>query len=221
MDNAPPDKQHRARLKQAVLDAQKDLRDSFPLKQRVAMASLPLKAAYNKVLHYWRTHAAPPTVDYINSVQLAALVELDLIVVQTKGLGCYPFSADETPLLARCSSGEKVYASCAIEVLAIPRLLGMSASIKVPCASCGNTLCCQVADNGALPKQVLDHLVITWEQGSLPVTGCYMMLNSQIRFMCASCAGWSRAQIFTLPQAIVIANTFFAFQLHPGKSADD
>jgi len=210
------DKQERVRLKEAVMAAQEAIREIFPLKQRVAMAPIPIRAAYITVLNHWCSRAATPKADVINPTQLATLVELDAIIEQKKGLGCYPFSADETSFLVRSANSDKVYAFCALDALAIPRLLGQSARIEVRCASCGHALYCEVAANGALPKQTLDHMVMTWEQGSLIDAGsqaCHRMLCPHIHFMCTDCAGWSQAHIFTLPQAMIIANTFFAFQL--------
>lgn len=212
---AKMEKHERVRLKEAILAALAALREVFPLERRVAMAPAPVKAAYIEVLNRWRGNAVPPRVDDIDPDQRATLVELDMVVEQKNGLGCYPFSADDTPFRVRCAGDESVYAFCALDALAIPCLLGQSAWVEAHCASCGRALYCEVAGDGALPEQAHDRMVMVWEPVGRSVAGseaCCRTLCPHIRFMCASCAGWSGAQIFTLPQAAAVANAFFAFQ---------
>ncbi|HDP90186.1 MAG TPA: alkylmercury lyase [Thioalkalivibrio sp.] len=205
-----------AQLRAAVHDALEYLRETFPLQQRIEAASPPVRSAYVQLLNSWRIDAAPPQSSTIDSARLAALVDLDAVVLQANGLGCYPFSADETPFQAHCADGAKVYAFCAIDTLAIPRLLGRRSRVEGHCASCGRALYCEVGENGGLPEQPLDHTAVVWGQSDLSRNGrpCCDRLCPNIQFMCATCAGWSDARVFTLPQAAVIANVFFSFQQH-------
>lgn len=209
-----PSRSERRRMKAQVLDALAQLREILPLQRRIGSAPPAVRSVYRGILAQWLCEGTPPQAAHYAPQSIDALVQLDAVVVQDNGLGCYPFSADPTDFLVRNADGGRVHAFCAIDALAIPGLMGRSAGIASRCASCGRPLTCDAAEDGALTPQPLDHTAVVWEPGERTLTGdaCCRTLCRRIRFMCSTCAGWSRERVFTLPQAAVIANAFFSFQ---------
>ncbi|WP_081666563.1 organomercurial lyase [Rhodanobacter sp. OR444] len=205
----------RARLREITLEVLDELRQSFPLQQRIETASTSVRAAYVQVLQQWCT---PPQHDSgplrVERALLEALVEMDAVVPQAGGWGCYPFSVDATDFRVDLVDGREVHAFCAIDALAIPRLLGHAARIASHCTTCGQALHCDMTANGALPHQPLDQLVVVWGQQGRMATDeiCCRTLCPHIRLMCVSCADAAQSCTLALPQAAYVAHAFFAFQ---------
>jgi hypothetical protein len=80
----------------AVLLAIQDLKEAFPLQQKLEQADTSLQQAYAGALTHWIRHGVPPAKEYAPAPLLAALHEIDAIVVDEHGIGCYPFSARHT-----------------------------------------------------------------------------------------------------------------------------
>lgn len=206
----------RKRMKAQVLQALARLRDRFPLQARIETAPEPVRAEYGRILRQWRDGESPPQAARCDPELLEALVNLDAVVVQGEGLGCYPFSAEATTFVVRGTEGEtKVHAFCAFDALAIPRLLGRHCRIESACASCGRGRYFEVHGNGGLSEQAVHDTVVVWAQdhGAGSPAGSCRSLCPNIRFLCSSCGGWSRNTVLTLAQATAVANAFFAFQL--------
>lgn len=199
-----------------VMNALGSLREAFPLQQRIEASPAGVRAAYARVLNHWRESASAPAADIIDPVQRAALVDLDAIVVQAEGLGCYPFSADDRGFAVYCvDRDEAVHAFCAIDALAVPRLLGHRARIESRCTSCGCVQYFEVKADGDLSEQCFDHAPLVWVQNHLTSAGeaCNQRLCPNIRFICSTCAARNGTTVFTLLQALALANGFFSFQL--------
>ena len=199
-------------LDKPVASALAALREAFPLEQRLAAAPAPVRAAYSRILAHWHRCLAPPDPSLIDTRELAALLRLDAVVEQENGLGCYPFSADPSGYAVHVPRMATVFAFCAIDALAVPRLLGRPARIEARCASCGQPIEAELDGDGSPAGQGWYRTTVICPRGR-PVAGpCCQRLCPAIRFMCATCACWSDDTVLALPQALVLANAFFAFQ---------
>ena len=85
----------RSGTKTQVIDGLARLRAMFPLEQRIHDAPPAVHASYAQVLAHW-LRAVPPSVSFCDAGVLNALVQLDAVVADTHGIGCYPFSAYHT-----------------------------------------------------------------------------------------------------------------------------
>ncbi len=205
----------RARLRESTLKALDELLQSFPLQQRIETAPSAVRAAYVQVLQRWCIHPQRDVGQLrVEHALIEALVGMDAVVPQPGGWGCYPFSVDPTDFRISTVDGCDRYAFCAIDALAIPRLLGRAARIASHCTTCGKAVHCDVTANGALPHQPLDQPVVVWEQHGPTATDevCCRKVCPHIRFICAGCADTTHSRILALPQATYVAHAFFAFQ---------
>lgn len=204
----------RSEMKAQVVEALAKLREMFPLEARIGAAPPPVRDAYRAVLTRWRRDGAPPEAAQFALPLLHALQKLDAVVAQKNGIGCYPFSADVTDFAIHVARGPRIFAFCAIDALAIPRLLGRHARIEARCAACGGAQSFEVGADGGLPEQPLDRTTVVWLQNHSTAVGeaCCQQVCPALRVMCANCASWAHAAVFTLPQAAAMANAFFSFQ---------
>jgi hypothetical protein len=200
----------RSEAKTRVLDGLARLRAAFPLEQRVLHAAPAARAVYAQLLRHWLRVLPPPAMP-IDDAVLAQLVQLDAVVPEENGLGCYPFSSVDTGIRVTLPAGT-VNAMCAIDALAIARLARVRAHIDATCVTCGSAIACRVEENGGLDHDQAETARVVWQQASDTETSCSRGLCRQIRFLCRACPELEASEHFTLPQATAIGNAFFRFQ---------
>jgi hypothetical protein len=193
-----------------VLEGLARLRTLFPLEERLRHAPQPIRAAYSEVLAQW-LRAAPPSTPAFDADALAALVKLDAVVPEEHGLGCYPFSTIDTGIRVTLPGGA-VHAMCAIDALAIARLVRARARINTACATCGASIAIEVEENGGLDHDQVDVARVVWQHTETTHASCSQGLCRRIRFLCHKCPEPETGEHFTLPQAAAIGNAFFRFQ---------
>lgn len=203
----------RLELKAAVTRALQKLGDEFPLQARIEGAQPTLQAAYAGILGHWVREAAPPAAAIAPQAVLDALSAMDAIVSDEQGIGCYPFSARKTEIRVHFS-GQSVHAMCAIDALAIPRMVRHASRITARCTVCRCHLACAVAANGSVEKehQNPEAARVVWEPGAGGGQACCIRLCAGIGFVCRHCTASPGALTFSLPQAAAVGNAFFAFQ---------
>ena len=91
----PSTSKTRSDTKTQVVDGLARLRALFPLEQGIHDAPPAVRTSYAQVLAHW-LRAVPPSVSICDAEALNALVQLDAVVADTHGIGCYPFSAYHT-----------------------------------------------------------------------------------------------------------------------------
>jgi hypothetical protein len=207
---APNPLQNRADSKTVVLEALARLRVAFPLEQRLRDAAPVVRATYAQVLAHW-LRAMPPSTCALNTDALSALVQLDAVVEDEYGLGCYPFSTHNTGIRVTLPNGS-VHAMCAIDALAIARLARVHTEIDANCASCGSTVAIHVEENGGLDHEQAEAARVIWRHTGDAHTSASLGLCRQIRFLCNACPVPEVSEHFSLPQAAAIGNAFFGFQ---------
>jgi len=188
------------------------LREEFPLEHRVTNAIPEIQAAYVQVLRHWLERAAPPRTDIVSAAALDALAAMDAIVVDTHGIGCYPFSTRDTGIHVRIE-GRSVWAMCALDALAIPRLSHKASRVTARCTVCRCHLTVPVEPNGSVEQAASEGIrVVRVPHG--PKDGpCCESLCPAIQFLCKHCSVPSGGESYTLPEAAALANRFFAFQM--------
>ena len=196
--------------KNQVLDGLARLRAAFPLEQRVRDAEPAVRATYAQVLAHW-LRAMPPATCALNSDALGALVQLDAVVADEYGLGCYPFSTHDTGIRVALPNGA-VHAMCAIDALAIARLARVHTCIDSTCASCGAAISVQVEENGGLDHEQAEAARVIWRHARDTHASASLGLCRHIRFLCNACPVPEASEHFSLPQAAAIGNAFFGFQ---------
>lgn len=203
----------RLELKAAVKRALQKLGDEFPLQARIEGAQPTLQAAYAGILGHWVREAAPPAAVIVPQAVLDALSAMDAIVSDEQGIGCYPFSARKTEICVHFSR-QSVHAMCAIDALAIPRMVRRASRITARCAVCRCHLACAVAANGSVETedQNPEAARVVWEPGAGGGQACCIRLCAGIGFVCRHCTASPGALTFSLPQAAAVGNAFFAFQ---------
>lgn len=195
--------------RQRVIDGLKRLQEAFPLEVRIEQASEPERAAYADLLRHWIGGLAPDH-DIAAPDALTALLKLDAVVLHPKGVSCYPFSARPTDM--RVAFGNRaVHAMCAVDALAMARLLGQSCDIASRCAGCGNALAVHVNDDGSLDHAQAERAMVWWKPLPDGTGHCAEGLCRNIRFLCLACSA-TPAELYTLPEASAIGNAFFGFQ---------
>ena len=142
---------------------------------------------------------------------LAALVALDAVVAEEQELGCYPFSTTDTGIRVALSGG-MVNAMCAIDALAIARLVRVRTRIEATCTTCAASIVFHVEENGSLDHDQADRAHVVWRHMATAHTSCSEGLCRHIRFLCPACPAPETGEHFTLPQAAVMGNAFFRFQ---------
>lgn len=202
---------NRTQLKHAVTSALARLRVQFPLEARLAAAGDDERRAYKRVLEQW-LQSTLPMPGLLAAEHLAALIRLDAVVATGEGLGCYPFSARPTGIDVRLPRGT-VPAMCAIDALAIARLAGSPVSIAAGCAICGGAITCRVEADGSLDHDQAEVARVLWRNAAPTQGACADHLCRNLLFLCPNCEPPAGDECFTLPQATVIGNAFFSFQL--------
>lgn len=202
--------QDRTDARSRVFDGLGRLRAAFPLEQRVLNAAPAVRAAYAQILSHWWQAAPLPNAE-INDALLAELIQLDAVVPQKHGLGCYPFSSNDTGIHVTLPAGT-VHAMCAIDALAIARLTRTRTRIESNCTTCGAVIACYVEENGGLDHDQVDLARVVWQPATNIATSCSRGLCRQLRFLCPACPAPDAGDCFTLPQATAIGNAFFRFQ---------
>lgn len=214
--------QNRSDAKARVLDGLARLRAAFPLEQRVLGATPAIRAAYAQLLGNW-LRAVPPPSTAIDAALLAQLVQLDAVVPEAHGLGCYPFSSVDTGIRVTLPGGT-VNAMCAIDALAIARLARARTQIDSSCTACGTSVGFAIEENGGLDHDQAEAARVVWQRTSAAQASCSQGLCRQIRLLCRACPPPPTGECFTLPQAAAIGNAFFRFQsallaTHAGRAA--
>lgn len=205
----------RLELKASFTRALQTLRGEFPLQARIEDAPPAQREAYARILDRWIREAAPPGTGIAPLAQLEALSAMDAIVNDGQGIGCYPFSARKTGINVHFS-GKRVQAMCAIDALAIPRMVGQASRITARCAVCRCRLACAVAASGSIEQENHnpDAARVVWglDAGGGGQACCHSLCVG-IRFICRHCTAPAGALILSLPQASAVGNAFFAFQV--------
>lgn len=201
----------RHELKAAVTRALQKLRDEFRLQARIEGAQPTLQAAYAGILGHWVREAAPPDAGIAPRVVLDELAAIDAVVIDENGIGCYPFSARKTGIRVHYSD-TSVYSMCAIDALAIPRLVRHPSCVTARCAVCQCHLACDLEANGALPHDFDRGIRVLWNPPMAPMGPCCDSLCVGIAFICRHCSVPEGPTGFSLPEAAAIGNAFFGFQ---------
>lgn len=205
----------RLELKVTFTRTLQTLRDEFSLQVRIEDAPPTQREAYARILGHWIREAAPPGTGIAPQALLDALSAMDAVVNDGHGIGCYPFSARKTGINVHFS-GKCVQAMCAIDALAIPRMVGQVSRITARCAVCRCRLACAVAANGSIEEENHnpDAARVVWGPGAGGGgQACCHSLCAGIRFICRHCAAPAGALTLSLPLASAVGNSFFAFQL--------
>ena len=185
------------------------LRAIFPLEARIAAASAMSHAYYREVLQRWGKGEIPQT-NPAKQRETAELAQLDALVITPDGIGCYPFSAHDTGIHAAFDNSE-VAAMCAIDALAIARVLNRPTRLTAPCHVCGQPLSCAVEASGGLAHDQAGMAHVVWQSRG-GGNSCSTSLCRGIYFVCTGCATPHGATRLTLPQATAVGNAFFGFQ---------
>ncbi len=197
--------------KAAVLGAMQKLRDEFPLQKAIEAADSTLQLAYVKALAYWIGHGTPPPREFASEATIQALYALDALAMDKCGIGCYPFSARDTGIHVRFA-GHGVSAMCAIDALAIPRLVQHASRVTAQCAVCRCHLACAVAANGSVEGGNPDGVRVIWRSRAVAGGARCHTVCPGIGFACRHCAEPLGATGLSLPEAAAVGNSFFAFQ---------
>lgn len=200
----------RNEARSAVLEALSRLRMLFPLEERLQSISPDMRDTYAQLLRQW-LRAIPPSGSAIDRQVLAELMDLDAVVREEHGLGCYPFSARDTGISVTLPTGS-VNAMCAIDALAVARVAGAAVQIHARCETCGTAVSCRVEANGGLDHDQAERARVFWQTACATHASCSQSLCRNIRFLCAECAPPGAGDVYTLPQATAIGNAFFGFQ---------
>lgn len=205
----------RSALKTAVTNAVQKLKIDFPLQSRSEGAQPTLQSTYAAMLNHWISDASSPTATSATAPFIAELDAMGVIVNDESGIGCYPFNAAETEIHV-CFAGKRVYAQCAIDALAIPRLVQCDSCISAQCAACGDHISCAVSANGSVENgnNGDDALRVTWAAIEFNETLSRTEKRISLNFVCARCAIALGTLTFSIPQAAAIGHIFFAFQRH-------
>jgi hypothetical protein len=201
---------NRVDLRAAVLTALDRLRAEFPLEARLTGADRATRRAYAGVLDQWRRGLVPP-LDCLAPETRARLAALDAIVPSDHGLGCYPFSARDTGIRVQMPAGA-VAAMCAVDALAIARLVDARTEIAATCAGCQADIRLRVEGDGSLDHDQTARARVVWLATDGAAASCSQGLCRALRFLCPQCAAPDGSDSFTLPQATAIGNAFFGFQ---------
>jgi hypothetical protein len=210
-DNAcPTDAVPPSNARTQVMQALATLRGLFPLEQRITHATPAQRQAYGLILATW-VEGRIPAAGLGATPGVQELAQQDALVVSAEGIGCYPFSARDSAIQV-AFGGASVHAMCAIDALAIARLVAAETRITSACQVCAAPLVCVVEANGALAHDQEPAPRVIWQTGARGGQDCSQTLCRHIRFICAHCAAPPEAGLYTLAQAAVIGNAFFGFQ---------
>ena len=103
---------------------------------------------------------------------------------------------------------------CAIDALAIPRMVRHASRIIARCTICRCHVACSLAANGSVEKehQNPEAARVVWESSAGEGAVRCDSLCANINFVCRHCTTSPGALTFSLPQAAAVGNAFFAFQ---------
>lgn len=200
----------RENRKAAFHGALQKLREEFPLQHRIESAPAEIRAAYAKILCHWRETGVPPQADIIPKPELEALEALDAVAFEEQGIGCYPFSARDTGIRVNYS-GKNVYAMCAVDALAIPRLVRHASRVTARCAVCRCHLAFAVEAHGAVERGHAEGVRVIWQPRQAGGACCESLCQG-IRFVCRHCDMPHGVAMLSLPEAAALGHVFFAFQ---------
>lgn len=186
------------------------LKSAFPLEARVQASTPAVRTIYAQVLRHWIDHAAPPTKADMESDEFRCLVNLDALVSDQHGVGCYPFSARTTGIEVLFAD-KTLQAMCAIDALAISHLLGRVVTIRASCKHCDAPILLTQDSDGKLMDTLPNEPSVIWRKEAKTWSACAECLCPGINFQCADCARIDENAI-TLAQANSVAQAFFAFQ---------
>jgi len=200
----------RTALRNETLDALSRLRAAFPLEQRIEQATAETRRSYGQVLTHWLRGEAPP-VTYLPPAELRLLSELDAVVLDSSGIGCYPFSARDSGIQVQFGP-HSVYAMCAIDALAIARIARCASRVEALCITCFSPIVCEVEADGSLSHDKTETARIAWRHAVHNTGSCSDGLCRELVFLCNRCQAPINANCLTLCQATAVANAFFSFQ---------
>lgn len=201
----------RGERKASILLAMQKLRDKFPLQKIVEGADPLLRAAYVRTLSHWVHHGTTPPRCFSSEAEIQALCALDALTIDDCSIGCFPFSAGDTGIHVHFAE-HSVSATCAVDALAISRLVQHASRVTSRCAVCGCHLACVVADNGSVEGGNPEGARVVWRSSASTEGACRHIPCPGIRFICKHCAVPLDATGFSLPEAAFLGNSFFAFQ---------
>ncbi|MBB4517492.1 organomercurial lyase [Paraburkholderia fungorum] len=193
-----------------VLDALQRLRNAFPLQARIERAEPAVQAVYRRVLAHWVQEGSSDAVLDVAPTLLRALIDIDAVVIDAHGIGCYPFSDRKTDIRVQFADGS-VHAMCAIAALAIPRLMHRTSYIAARCALCRCHLACEIAANGHVDGGNPQGIRVIWRPHAV-TRPCGYSLCTGIVFVCRHCTVPPDVAQFSLPEAAAIGNATFSFQ---------
>jgi hypothetical protein len=200
----------REAMKERVLATLKRLRAEFPLEERVGALPARTRGVYAQILQRWvRTGQVPQGADFPPE-ELEELAALDAIALTEPGIGCYPFSAKPTGIRVSCA-GNEVFAMCALDALAIPRLTHSPGAISAQCHGCGAPIHVVMNSDGSLPHDSPNSTHVIYRELARAPRACCEDLCPGINFLCGEC-GDENAGSLTLPEAAAVAHAFFSFQ---------
>ena len=217
-DTPPP-----SNARTQVLQALEALRGLFPLEQGLPRAAPAQRQVDGVILATW-VEGRIPAAGLGATPGVYELAQQDALVVSAEGIGCYPFSASDSAIRV-AFRGASLHAMCAIDALAIARLVAAETRITSACRVCAAPLACVVAANGALAHHQEPAPRVIWQTEARAGHHCSQTLCRDIRFICAQCDAPPEASLYTLAQAAVIGNAFFGFQrtllagVHAGRKA--
>jgi len=201
---------NRTAARHTALSTLERLRQAFPLEARVTTCTSDVRKSYVTLLARWKDGKIPAHGS-VPSAAVDALQALDAVVVGPDGIGCYPFAARDTGITVRWGH-PAVYAMCAIDALAVARLVDTKTTINAACEHCGDPVTVKIERDGSLDHDQVNRARVIWTQTARHGDHCSDNLCRAIRFLCPTCGESANFEVLTLPQAAVVANAFFGFQ---------
>ena len=196
---------------QRVFSALMGLHRAYPLERRILKEACDsTRETYLAVLLRWVQTASAPSVDGLDREALEELVALDALLPAEDGLGCPPFSASATDLRVHFPHAA-LHALSALDALAMPRILGASATIEARCAMSGVPLQIRMTEAGEVMAQDMDAARVAFRKVSDSVNHYAFDLAPGIRFVLPE-AGSALMQTLSLGEAVAVAHAFYNFQ---------
>lgn len=196
---------------QRILAALMGLHRAFPLERRIQKeACEATRETYLAVLSHWMRTGAAPSLDGFDREAIDELIALDALHVTDGRIGGAPFSVGVTDIQVHFPH-ETLYALSALDALAMSRSLGMAGTIETACAMSGEPVRIAVTENGELRAEDADSARVAFQKVAETVTRYALDLAPGIRFVLPHHAGPLR-QTLPLPEAVAVANAFYAFQ---------
>jgi len=194
------------------------LRIEFPLESRLSTAPDEVRSAYGRLLAAWK-RGQPPHPDSLDPATRVILTGLDAAVAEDIALGCYPFTTRNTGIDIHWERA-RAHAMCAIDALAVARLVGAATRIDTACHQCQSAIVLRVEPDGALDHDQVEKAAVVWLGNVVTGPHCSESLCRNIRFVCSACGVPGQTGHLTLPQAATVANAFFGFQRDLMRAAE-